>query len=66
MSELGGIWNGFSLVEQGKLGDAIEKVGRAVDAEYLATAALVRITVRCRSNVLLTQHLVTIMGENND
>lgn len=45
MSELGGIWNGFSLVEQGKLGEAIEKVGRAVDAEYLATAALVRMTV---------------------
>ncbi|OWT41151.1 sorting nexin-41 [Cryptococcus neoformans Bt1] len=42
MSELGGIWNGFSLVEQGKLGEAIEKVGRAVDAEYLATAALLQ------------------------
>ncbi|KIR30309.1 sorting nexin-41 [Cryptococcus deuterogattii 99/473] len=42
MSELGGIWNGFSLLEQGKLGEAIEKVGRAVDADYLATAALLQ------------------------
>ncbi|WVN85437.1 sorting nexin-41 [Cryptococcus depauperatus CBS 7841] len=43
MSELGGIWNGFSLVEQGRLGEAVEKVGQAVDAEYLATAALVSV-----------------------
>ena len=42
MSELGGVWNGYSLVEGGKLGLAVEKVGQAVDQEYLATAALVR------------------------
>ncbi|TYJ52834.1 sorting nexin-41 [Cryptococcus floricola] len=42
LSELGGIWNGFSLIEQGKLGEAVEKVGQAVDAEYLATAALLQ------------------------
>ncbi len=41
LSELGAVWNGFSLVEGGKLGEAVEKVGQAVDAEYLATAALV-------------------------
>jgi hypothetical protein len=41
MSELGGVWNGYSLVEGGKLGLAVEKVGQAVDQEYLATAALV-------------------------
>ena len=43
LSELGAVWNGFSLVESGKLGEAVEKVGQAVDAEYLATAALVSI-----------------------
>ncbi|OCF73806.1 sorting nexin-41 [Kwoniella mangroviensis CBS 8886] len=42
MSELGAVWNGFSLVEQGKLGEAVEKVGQAVDQEYLATAALLQ------------------------
>ncbi|WWC86255.1 uncharacterized protein L201_001128 [Kwoniella dendrophila CBS 6074] len=42
MSELGAVWNGFSLVEQGKLGESIEKVGQAVDQEYLATAALLQ------------------------
>ncbi|ORY32304.1 hypothetical protein BCR39DRAFT_523841 [Naematelia encephala] len=42
MSELGAVWNGFSLVEGGKLGEAIEKVGQAVDGEYLATAALLQ------------------------
>lgn len=41
MNELGAVWNGYSLVEKGKLGEAVEKVGQAVDAEYLATAALV-------------------------
>lgn len=41
LNELGAVWNGYSLAEQGKLGEAIEKVGQAVDAEYLATAALV-------------------------
>ncbi|EIW72453.1 hypothetical protein TREMEDRAFT_25756 [Tremella mesenterica DSM 1558] len=42
MSELGAAWNGFSLVEPGKLGVAIEKVGQAADTEYLATAALLQ------------------------
>ncbi|KAK8865924.1 sorting nexin-41 [Kwoniella newhampshirensis] len=42
LNELGAVWNGYSLVEQGKLGLAIEKVGQAVDAEYLATAALLQ------------------------
>ncbi|WWD17888.1 sorting nexin-41 [Kwoniella shandongensis] len=42
LRELGAVWNGFSLVEQGKLGLAIERVGQAVDAEYLATAALLQ------------------------
>ncbi|WVQ85608.1 sorting nexin-41 [Cryptococcus sp. DSM 104549] len=42
LSELGAVWNGFSLVEQGKLGLAIEKVGQAVDAEFLATARLLQ------------------------
>ena len=41
LSELGAVWNGFSLVEKGELGLAVEKVGQAVDQEYLATAALV-------------------------
>lgn len=41
LSELGAVWNGFSLAEPGKLGLAIEKVGQAVDQEYLQTAALV-------------------------
>lgn len=53
-SDLGGSWNGFSLVqsevrgdgergvgEGDRLGLAVEKVGQAVDAEYLTTAALV-------------------------
>ncbi|ORX35967.1 hypothetical protein BD324DRAFT_629706 [Kockovaella imperatae] len=42
LSELGAVWNGFSLVESGKLGEAVEKVGQAVDSEYLATAALLQ------------------------
>lgn len=41
MSELGAVWNGFSLVEHGKVGEAVERVGQAVDNEYLQTAALV-------------------------
>jgi len=45
MSELGGVWNGYSLVEGGKLGLAVEKVGQAVDQEYLATAALVSFSI---------------------
>ena len=47
LSELGAVWNGFSLVEAGKLGEAVEKVGQAVDAEYLATAALVSTPGSC-------------------
>lgn len=68
MSELGGIWNGFSLLEQGKLGEAIEKVGRAVDADYLATAALVRYYCPLPSTVFLltAQYLAAIMGEDNN
>ncbi|GFZ43511.1 Sorting nexin-41 [Saitozyma sp. JCM 24511] len=42
LSELGAVWNGFSLAEPGKLGLAIEKVGQAVDQEYLQTAALLQ------------------------
>jgi hypothetical protein len=42
MNELGAVWNGYSLAEQGKLGEAVEKVGQAVDADYLATAALLQ------------------------
>jgi hypothetical protein len=41
MSELGAQWNGFSLTESGALGNAVEKVGQAVDADYLATTKLV-------------------------
>lgn len=41
MSELGAQWNGFSLTESGELGNAIEKVGQAVDADYLATTQMV-------------------------
>lgn len=40
MSELGAQWNGFSLSEQGELATAVEKVGQAVDADYLATTQL--------------------------
>lgn len=53
MSELGAVWNGYSLVEGGKLGLAVEKVGQAVDQEYLATAALVSLTP-CPSQLRLT------------
>lgn len=41
MSELGAQWNGFSLMESGPLGTAIEKVGQAVDADFLATTKMV-------------------------
>ena len=44
LSELGAVWNEYSLQETGTLGDAIEKAGQAVDAEYLATAALVSLS----------------------
>lgn len=44
MSELGAQWNGFSLMESGPLGTAIEKVGQAVDADFLATTKMVSLT----------------------
>jgi hypothetical protein len=59
MSELGGVWNGYSLVEGGKLGLAVEKVGQAVDQEYLATAALVSFRHHDRESA---DHLATSMG----
>ncbi|GMK58488.1 hypothetical protein CspeluHIS016_0505200 [Cutaneotrichosporon spelunceum] len=42
MSELGAQWNGFSLSEKGELATAIEKVGQAVDTDYLATTELLK------------------------
>ncbi|CAG8509171.1 7414_t:CDS:2 [Acaulospora morrowiae] len=39
-SELGALYNGFSLNENGDLAIAIEKVGQAVDSTYIATRAL--------------------------
>ncbi|CAK9779415.1 hypothetical protein CC85DRAFT_288903 [Cutaneotrichosporon oleaginosum] len=42
MSELGAQWNGFSLSEKGELATAIEKVGQAVDTDYLATTELMK------------------------
>ena len=54
MSELGAVWNGYSLVEAGKLGDAVEKAGQAVDADYLATAALVSLSNPCMTVYELT------------
>lgn len=41
-NELGAVLNGFSLTEPGKLGDALEKVGQAVDAGHMSTAALLQ------------------------
>lgn len=42
MSELGAQWNGFSLSEKGELATAIEKVGQAVDTDYLATTEMLK------------------------
>lgn len=53
MSELGAVWNGFSLVEGGKLGEGVERVGQAVDGEYLATAALVSGVLVCSVSLWL-------------
>jgi sorting nexin-41/42 len=40
--ELGAIWNGFSLNENGELAAAIEKTGQAIDTTYMSTSRLVR------------------------
>ncbi|ORZ03826.1 hypothetical protein BCR43DRAFT_451438 [Syncephalastrum racemosum] len=40
-AELGAVYNGFSLNEQGAVANAIEKVGQAVDASYTETAQMV-------------------------
>ncbi|KAH9000256.1 hypothetical protein EDB92DRAFT_1830109 [Lactarius akahatsu] len=40
--ELGAIWNGFSLNENGELATAIEKTGQAVDATYVSTTRLLQ------------------------
>lgn len=42
MSELGAQWNGFSLSEKGELATAIEKVGQAVDTDYLSTTEMLK------------------------
>lgn len=66
LSELGAVWNGFSLVEAGKLGEAVEKVGQAVDQEYLATAALVSLsflTDEDKSIYWLVSCSAAVMGE---
>ncbi|CAG8496654.1 12027_t:CDS:2, partial [Acaulospora colombiana] len=39
-SELGALYNGFSLNENGDLANAVEKVGQAVDSTYIATRSL--------------------------
>ncbi|WOO79029.1 Sorting nexin-41 [Vanrija pseudolonga] len=41
MAELGAQWNEFSLAQTGPLGDAIEKVGQAVDKDYEGTTDLI-------------------------
>lgn len=40
-SELGALYNGFSLNESGNLAAAIEKVGQAVDSSYMSTSSAV-------------------------
>lgn len=44
-AELGAVYNGFSLNENGQLANAIEKVGQAVDSSYTLTGQLVRIAL---------------------
>lgn len=67
MSELGGVWNGYSLVEGGKLGLAVEKVGQAVDQEYLATAALVSsLIISGRSFIDAERTIATSVGTHNN
>jgi hypothetical protein len=41
-NELGAVLNGFSLTESGELANALEKVGQAVDAGHMSTAALLQ------------------------
>ena len=66
MNELGAVWNGYSLAEKGKLGEAVEKVGQAVDAEYLATAQLVSSFLVYPPPDGLALTAASIMGENHD
>ncbi|KAL1915855.1 uncharacterized protein VTP21DRAFT_6243 [Calcarisporiella thermophila] len=40
-SELGAIYNGFSLNETGALANAIEKVGQAIDSSYVSTGEMI-------------------------
>ncbi|CAO3645534.1 unnamed protein product [Cunninghamella echinulata] len=40
-AELGAVYNGFSLNEEGELANAIEKIGQAVDASYSNTGEMV-------------------------
>ncbi|GAB5587093.1 Sorting nexin [Umbelopsis nana] len=40
-AELGAVYNGFSLNENGQLANAIEKVGQAVDSSYTLTGQLI-------------------------
>ncbi|KAI8341082.1 hypothetical protein BC941DRAFT_346665 [Chlamydoabsidia padenii] len=40
-AELGAVYNGFSLNEEGQVANAIEKIGQAVDASYSNTGEMV-------------------------
>ncbi|KAI9292374.1 PX-domain-containing protein [Neoconidiobolus thromboides FSU 785] len=40
LSELGALYNGFSLTENEKIGQALEKVGQAVDISYMSMVEL--------------------------
>ncbi|CAO3597790.1 unnamed protein product [Absidia cylindrospora] len=40
-AELGAVYNGFSLNEEGEVANAIEKIGQAVDASYSNTGEMV-------------------------
>jgi hypothetical protein len=46
-AELGATYNTFSLDESGDLAKAIEKIGQAVDACFVATGDLVCIDIGC-------------------
>lgn len=41
-AELGAVYNGFSLNEEGAVANAIEKIGQAVDSSYTETTQMVR------------------------
>jgi sorting nexin-4 len=41
-AELGAVYNGFSLNEEGQVANAIEKIGQAVDASYSNTGEMVK------------------------